>query len=420
MIGRFISIALAAMLAGVWAGPAAADKAAPPDPQATVCELEWTASFGKVELKQEFTGAGALFQENLQINRAIPASGHWGSISLSQSVFVSGGAKSASQSYFLGLTGPYGKGKNQRLVIAMPDGQPLTMPMEYGAIMIPISPVDLARIIGAGQRLNYRMIKVDQSGRETKLLAEGWLDLSGFAGLTMAGLPESATHARAVLAQARAGANPPCALASAAEMNAMESDEPVRKWLSLDCNESWDGPMGSFGLSTTGFSWRPRSRDGVMISLAATIRPAPTTPLQRFIIDSSDAYRYGPITVMLGKQDWGANYQTNDPALRERQSIELRRGQYVARKWLSAGGSAPLLWSEFAQISAGEGDLQITAYDKVSGATLRSSLPWADVLAAEEELLAGQARLRDRERDPMARCKAVIGAEFGGEAIIVT
>ena len=416
---RGLVILSACVLAALSIVPVQAKQAAI-DPGVQVCELDWQASFGKVELKQEFTGTGALFREDLRINRTFPASGSWGSLSLSESVYVSGGTTLASQSFSLGLTGPYDKGKNQRLMLAMPGGQSLVIPMEYGAVMIPISTEDLARIIGAGKRLNYRMIKVDRAGLETQLLSEGWLDLSGFAGLPMAGLAESASHARAVLKQARAVADSPCAMAAAAEMNAMDSGDPVRKWLSFDCNESWHGPLGSFGLTTTGFSWWPRRRDGVAISFAATIRTAPTSALQRFMVEPNDATRYGPITVMLGNQDWGTNYQVNDPALRERQSIELRRGQYVARKWLSQSGSAAFLWSEFSQLLAGEGDLQIAAYDKVSGATLRSSLPWAEVLAAEEELRTGQTRMRERERDPLARCKAVVDAEYGGEEIIVT
>jgi hypothetical protein len=158
----------------------------------------------------------------------------------------------------------------------------------------------------------------------------------------------------------------------------------------------------------------------VIISLSGTLRSAPSPALQRFLIEPNDPQRYGPINVMLGNQDWGANYRVNDPALRERQSLELRRGKSVARKWLSQNGSTAFFWSEFSQLLAGDGDFELTAHDTVTGATLRTSLPWSEVLAAEEELRSGQARLRERERDPMARCKAVVDVEFGGEQIIVT
>ncbi len=106
--------------------------------------------------------------------------------------------------------------------------------------------------------------------------------------------------------------------------------------------------------------------------------------------------------------------------MRERQSGELKRGKYSARQWLTQSGTTTFTWSHFSQLLAGEGDIEIVAYDKVTGVTMRSTLPWADVLAAEQQLRDGQRRLNEREADPMAWCKAVVDVELGTEQIIVT
>lgn len=413
-------ILAAAGLAALSLAPAQAKKA-PSDPGAQICELDWQASFGKIELKQTWSGAGELTREDLLIRRNIPvSSSSGGALVLSQYTSRIDGKDYPTQLLYLSLGAPYNRGKNQRLVIAMPDGEPLVLDAGNGWLVTPLSETQLARLLEAKGRLAFRFIKADKRGKEKAILAEGWLDLSGLAGQPLAGLTEATERARTSLAQARKGDKPPCAMAEAAEMNAMDSDEATRRWLSFDCREGWDSPLGAFELRETGFSWRPGPRDGVTITFAGTFRPAPSAALQLFLLGPNDLQRYGQVSVMFGPQDWGANYRSSDPALRERQSGELRRGEYVARHWLSQEGSAGFLWSEFAQLLAGEGDLVIAAHDKPTGAVQRSVLPWSEVLAAEEQLRAGQRRLIERERDPMARCKAVVDEELGTEQIIVT
>lgn len=414
------AITAAALLAALAVFPAQA-KQAPVDMGAQLCELDWQSSFGKVELKQTWSGAGEMTREDLSIQRGIPVSSPGGgSVTLTQSSIRIDGKDYPSSRFYLSLGAPYNRGKNQRLVVAMPVGEPLVFDAESGWLSTPLSEAQLAQLLGAKDQVNFRFIKVDRRGAEKKLLAVGWLDLSGFADQPQAGLTEAAERARAILAQARKGNNPPCVMSYAVEANAMDSDQPIRKWLSFDCRDDWDGPLGVFELRETGFSWRLGPRDGVTLTFAGTLRPAPNAALQQFLIAPGDPQRYGQITVEFGAKDWGANYRVNDPALRERQFAELRRGKYVSGKWLPQHGAVAYFWSEFAQLLAGEGDLQIAAYDKVTGANLHSTLPWADVLAAEEELRGGLRRMIERERDPMERCKALVGEEFGGEEVIVT
>ena len=417
---RRLTICAAGMLAAFAVLPAQAKKAAA-DPMAQVCEIDWQASFGKVELKQTWSGGGELTREDLTIRRDIPVSSNsGGTLTLSQYTTRIDGKDYPSRLLTLSLGTPYNKGKNQRLLVAMPEGEPLMFDAEGGWLTTPLSEAQLAKLLAAKGHLNYRFITVDRRGKEKKLLGEGWLDLSGFAGQPLAGLTEAADRARSALAQARKGDKPPCVMAYAAEANAMDSEEATRRWLSFDCREGWNNPLGTFELRETSFNWRPSPRDGVTVTFAGTFRPAPNPALQLFLLGPNDLQRYGQISVTFGSQDWGANYRVNDPALRERQSGELRRGNYVASHWLSQEGSAGFMWSEFAQLLAGEGDLVIAAHDKVSGASLRSTVSWADVLAAEEALRSGQRRLIERERDPMARCKVVVDEELGTEQIIVT
>lgn len=415
---RSLLILAAGLLAALAVVPAQAKKAAP-DLGAQICELDWQASFGKVELKQTWSGAGELTNEDLSIRRDVPASAMTYLVQY-QSVYRSGGYENSSRHTYLSLGGAYSKEKARQLIVAMPDGAPMVFVLDMDGALVTVSDAQLTRLLEAKQRLTYRMIKVDRRGAEKKLLAEGWLDLSGFADQPLAGLTDAAERTRAVMARARKGDNPPCVMTYAVEANAMDSDEPIRKWLSFDCREAWDGPLGAFELRETGFSWRPGLRDEVLVTLAGTFKPAPNVTLQKFLLGPNDPQRYGQISVMFGAQDWGANYRSSDPALRERQSGVLRRGQYVSSKWLSQDGSVGFFWGEFAQMLAGEGDLEMVAHDKVSGATKRGTLPWVDVLAAEEQLRAGYRRLNEREADPLTRCKAVVDAEYGGEEIIVT
>ncbi len=414
------TFAAAAVLAALSVLPAQA-KMAPVDAGQKVCELDWQASLGAITIKQNWSGSGEMIREELNVRRTIPASdGRIGSLQMAAYTMRTDGKDYPSRHIFLGLGAPYGKDKNQRLVIAMPAGEPMVITALYGGQTIPLSEAQLARLLGADGPLHFRLITVDRRNAEKKRLASGWFDLSGFENQPLAGLGQAAERAQAALAAARRSDNPPCVMASAADMNMMESDEPTRKWLSFNCSEDWESPLGAFGLTATGFSWRPRPRDGVTISFAAAFRNAPNPEVQRFLIDPSDPHRYGPINVMLGNQDWGANYRSSDPALQQSQSLELRRGKFVARKWLSQTGSASFFWSEFSQLLADEGDLQIAAHDKVTGKALLSTLSWSEVLAAEEELRAGRRRLLERERDPMARCKAVVEVEMGTEEILVT
>jgi hypothetical protein len=413
-------ILAAAILAALSLAPAQAKKA-PSDPGAQICELDWQASFGKIELKQTWSGAGELSREDLLIRRNIPvSSSSGGTLVLSQYTSRIDGKDYPTQLFYLSLGAPYNRGKNQRLVIAMPDGEPLVLDAGNGWLVTPLSEAQLARLLEAKGRLTFRFIKTDRRGKEKAILAEGWLDLSGFAGQPLGGLAEAGDRARSAMAQARKGDKPPCVMAYAAEANAMDSDEATRRWLSFDCREGWNNPLGTFELRETSFNWRPSPRDGVTVTFAGTFRTAPNAALQHFLLGPNDLQRYGQISVMFGPQDWGANYRVSDPALRERQFAELRRGNFVAGKWLSQDGSASFLWSEFAQLLAGEGDLSVAAFDKVNGATRLSKLPWSEVLAAEEELRSGQRRLIERERDPMARCKVVVDEELGTEQIIVT
>lgn len=401
------------------AQPAEAKRKPPADPGARTCELQWDASFGKVELKQNLSGAGVLTREDLRIVRDIPSSGNWGSLGVTES-FWSGSASFITKHYSLSLTGTYRKGKDQRLILAMPDGTLLVIAMEYGATMIPVSAAQIERMIAAGKPLTYRMVRVDGKGQEKALLAEGWLDLSGFAGQPLAGLPASAAHARAVLDEAKAGTNAPCAMDYAAEMNSMASDEPVRKWLSFDCGEEWGGAPGQFTLRESGFTWTPPPREGVELRFSANFRIAPRSDLQRFIDAPSDAMRYGQAWVRFDPARWSENNKSNDPALRERQYAELRRGSHFARKALGQRGETGFFWSELSQVLRGDGDVRFVATDKVSGVTLEGVLPWSEVQAAEAELRAAQTRLQDRERDPLKRCQVKLEVELGGEEMIVT
>jgi hypothetical protein len=398
---------------------AEAKRAAPTDPGAQTCELQWDASFGKVELKQSLSGSGRLTREDLRIVRDIPSSGNWGSISLSTSLWTGSGTI-ATETYYLSLTGTYRKGKDQRLIVAMPDGTPLVIAMEYGATTIPVSADQIERMIAAGKPLTYRMVRVDRKGQEKALLSEGWLDMSGFAGLPLAGLPASAAHARAVLEEARGGTYPPCAMDYAAEMNSMASDEPVRKWLSFDCSEEWGGAQGQFTLRESAFTWTPRPREGLELRFSANFRVAPQPDLQGFIDAPTDAMRYGQAWARFDPAKWSENFKSNDPALRERQFAEMRRGPYVVRKTLAQRGETGFFWSEVSQVLRGDGDLHFVATDQVTGVTLERVLPWSEVQAADAELRAGQTRLQDRERDPLKRCKVRVEEELGGEEIIVT
>jgi hypothetical protein len=418
---RGLALLAATLLVALAVAPAQAKRKPPADPMAQICELNWQASFGKVELKQDWSGQGVMTRETLDIRREFPAGdGPGASLWLTSHSMLIDGKDHPSQSIYLGLAAPYAKGENQRLVIAIPGGDPLIIAASNGGSLVRVGDAQLTRLLEAKGRLSYRVIAVDRRGAEKKQLSVGWIDLSGFAGQPLAGLTDVAARARNAMAQARGGDNPPCALANAAEMNMMDSEEPTRKWLSFDCSEAWHGPLGRFELRENTFSWRPGSRNGVSATLAGSFRPAPNATLQQFLIAPGDPHRYGRISVLFGAQNWGANYRSTDPAQRERQSGELRRGKFAARHWLSQDGSTSFSWGEFAQLLAGEGDLEITAHDKDTGATLRGTLPWADVLAAEEQLRSGMARLTERERDPMARCKAVVDVELGMEEIIVT
>jgi hypothetical protein len=405
-------------LAAVIALPAEAKKKPPADPGAQVCELAWKASFGTIELKQNFTGAGQLEREEISIRRTIPASGNRaGTLTMSGWTNSGGSSTYTSRQYYLGLSGP-GGGKGQRLIIAMPEGQQLKIVMEYGAIMIPLSEAELARLLSARQRLSYKMVKL--VGSEEQQIGEGWFDLSGLADLPMAGMPDALKRSQAAMDKARAGPEVPCASAYAVEMNSMDSDEPVRKWLTFDCSENWAVPLGEFTLSTDSYSWRPAPRDEIRLLFTANHWLNPRADQQQFLTDPLDPNRFGRLDVMFDQRDWGLNYRSTVPAERERQSGEVKRGKFVGRKWLGQNGSTGLFWSEFAQMLAGEGDLQITAFDTISGKVVRGTLPWSEVTAAEDELRKGQARLIERERDPFNQCKAKVDAEFGQEDIIVT
>jgi hypothetical protein len=416
---RGLVILVAALLAVLSVLPAQAKRKPSADPGAQVCEIDWKASFGKVNLKQSWSGAGELTNEELSIRRDIPANADSNLVHY-QSQYRRDGHENTLRRTYLSLGGTYSKDKKRRLIIAMPTGAPMVFALDNGSAFLPISDAQLARLVEAKQRLTYRIVKVDQSGAEVTQLAEGWFDLSGFDSRPMAGLPETAEHARSNLAQARKGPNPPCAMAHAAEMNAMDSDEATRRWLTFDCREGWDSPLGAFELRETGFSWRPRPRDSVVLAITGGFRASPPPIGTPLLTGPVEPERFGQFMISFGLQNWGENYRSSDPALRERQSAELRRGKYAARHWLARNGGTGFSWYEYGQILAGEGDLEISAYDKVSEAVVRSTLPWADVLAAEAELQAGRRRMDERERDPMTRCKAVVDEELGMEQIIVT
>lgn len=416
-MNRYLASALAAAaLVLAWALPAEARKKPPADPDAQACELEWTASFGNFALKQEITGAGALQREDLQIDRDFPNSGSWGRLGYTEHVYLP--YSPGSPSFHIGLNGPMKGSKHQRLVVAMPDGEPIVLAMEYSAVMIPVSAAELERMIAAGKPLNYRMIKVNGKGEETALLGEGWFDLSGFAGKPLAGLPDAARLSRDVLAQARKSDNPPCVMIWAAEMNSADYDEPVRKWLSFECVESWEGPLGKFELREKSYRWTPRPRGGVELELYSEFRPAPRPEMQAFV-NSPGEYRYGKISARFDKALWSENFRVAEPPLRERQYGEFRRGQFVARN-LIREGSVEFYGSQISEVMKGEGDLEIAAVDKISGASTRVVMPWAELLQADEELRQGQRRRIEREADPMARCKAKVDVEYGGEELIVT
>lgn len=411
---------LAGTLAALCALPVQAKKA-PVDPGVQLCEIDWTGSFGKLDVKQTYSGAGELVRNEVTIVRHVPSDDFVGStLRFSHSRYWSGGYEGSSRSIALGLGAPYSRDKDQRLIVAMPGAEPLIINAEHGGLMIPLSDAQLTRLLDARQRLDYRLVKVDRNGAEKEVLRQGWFDLSGYADQPLADLPQQAERARAIMTEARKGPKPPCVMAQAAEMNAMDSGEATRRWLSFDCREHWDSPAGAFELREASFAWRPRPRDSVTVAVTAGFRGGPPAIGTTLLTKPVDPQTFGQILISFGKQNWGANYRSTDPAQRERQSAELRRGKYAARHWLARNGGTGFSWYEYGQILAGEGDLEISAYDKVSEAVVRSTLPWADVLAAEAELQAGRRRMDERERDPMTRCKAVVDEELGMEQIIVT
>lgn len=417
MIARLFALLTLALFAAALANPANAKKKAPVDPDEQVCELEWRATFGDVALKQTYSGAGELVWNELSIQRVIPSSDGYGKISISRFAYK---GSPAQLDYRLGLGGPITKGKSQRLSIAMPDGAPMVLNMQDGATFIPIGEAELTRLIAAGRPLNYRMIKVDGKGRETRLLGQGWLDLSGFGGQELAGLPKAAELAETILAQARKGAKPPCVMAWAAEMNSVDSSEAVRRALSFDCGEEWDSPLGRFSIGERRFFWTPPLQDGMGLQISGEIQVAPRADLQRFIDLPRDSFRYGQITVSLNRQEWGLNYRAPAPPERERQIVELHDGNSAVRATLNAQAEARFYWNQLVGLSEEGVDLDFRARDLISGAQVSRTLPWAQVTAAEAELRAGQARLREREADPLNRCKANVEEEFGQEDMIVT
>lgn len=417
MSGKALLLAAALLGGAVLALPAEAKRKPPEDPDATICELEWGASFGGVELKQRFSGGGSLTREDLTIRRTFPASGGTqGSLSLSE--YAYSGYRSTS--IYLGLGRSTSHGKDQRLIFTLPGGEQLTIPMEFGGLTIPIGDIDLQRLLDAKGPITYRMVKLDRAGKEKSLLGEGWIDLSGFAGQPLAGFPEIAARSRAVLTDARKGSDAPCARVEAAEMNFAGSDDPVRKWITFDCGEGWNGPLGAFELRETSFSWRAKPRDGVTLKISGNLTAVPRADLQRFMTTPDIAGRYGQVSVAFGKDRWGGNFSAGDPAGQESRTGELRRGNLAVRKVLGADGQSGFFWSEFAKLLGGLGDLEFIANNKITGASLRSVLPWSEVLGAEEELRAGQVRMEERERDPLRRCKWTVEADMGGEEIIVT
>lgn len=417
MSGKVLLLAAALLGGAVLALPAEAKRKPPEDPEATICELEWGASFGGVELKQNYSGGGNLTREDLTIRRTFPVSGGvQGSLILTE--YAQSGNRRTS--IYLGLGRSTSHGKDQRLIFTLPGGEQLTIPMEYGGLTIPIGDVDLQRLLDAKGPITYRMVKLDRAGKERALPGEGWIDLTGFTGQPLAGFLEIAARGRAVLGEARLGNDAPCASADAAEMNFAGSDDPVRKWMTFDCGESWDGPLGAFELRETSFSWRVRPRDGVTLKISGNLTAMPRADLQRFMTAPDIAGRYGQVSVAFGRDSWGGNFRASDPAGQQSRTGEMRRGDLVVRKVLGGDGQSGFFWSEFAALLSGSGDLEFIARSSLTGASLRSVLLWSEVLGAEDELRAGQARMEQRERDPLRRCKWTVEADMGGEEIIVT
>jgi hypothetical protein len=417
MSGKVLLLAAALLGGAVLALPAEAKRKPPEDPGATICELEWGASFGGIELKQHYSGGGSLTREDLTIRRTFPVSGGvQGSLSLTE--YAQSGYRRTS--IYLGLGRSTSHGKDQRLIFTLPGGEQLILPMEYGGLTIPIGDVDLQRLLDAKGPITYRMVKLDRAGREKSLLGEGWIDLSGFAGQALAGFPEITTRSRAVLTEARKGGDAPCARVEAAEMNFAGSDEPVRKWLTFDCGEGWYSALGAFELREKQFSWRPKPRDGATLQITGNLTPVPRADLQQFMTAPDTAGRYGQVFVSFGNKDWGGNFQPGDQAGQQSQTGEIRRGDFGTTKVLGPDGRSAFYWHEFAKLLFGSGDLEFIARNRITGASLRSVLPWRDVVGAEDELRAGQVRMEERERDPLRRCKWTVEADMGGEEIIVT
>lgn len=417
MSGKALLFATALLGGAVLALPAEAKRKPPADAGATVCELEWAASFGRVELKQNYSGGGSLTREDLTIRRGFPVSdGVQGSLTLSEYAY-SGYRRT---SIYLGLGRSTSHGKDQRLVFTLPGGEQLTVPMEYGGLTIPIGDIDLQRLLDAKGPITYRMVKLDRAGKEKWQLGEGWIDLSGFAGQPLAGFPEIAARGRAVLTEARKGGDAPCAMLEAAEMNFAGSDDPVRKWIMFDCGEGWYGALGAFELNENSFTWRAKPRDGVTLKISGNLIAVPRADLQRFMTAPDIAGRYGQVSVSFGKDGWGGNFRAGDPVGQESRTGEMRRGDVAVRKVLGADGQSGFFWNEFVRLLSGSGDLEFIANNKITGASLRSVLPWSEVQGAEDELRAGQLRMEERERDPLRRCKWKVEADLGGEEIIVT
>lgn len=413
MTGRIAwALPLIAGLAA-WAFPAEAEKKRADYPGAQVCELEWNASFGTVSLVQRISGSGVIISDNLSISRAIPGgSGLESSLNLSES---------GSQRIFtLWLGGPSRKGRNQRLVFAVPGSEPLVVAADEGAYRVKLDQAQLAYLLRAAGKMTYRLVKHDSKGREKEQLAEGQLDLSQLAGQELAGLPEAAHQARAVLARARTLEDSPCAMAWAADMNASYSSEPARKWLTLDCGEEWSSPLGGFGLQPGGFFWQPRLREGVLIKFSASLPIGSRADQQGFIDNRNAASRYGSISVNFPGKAWQMNFQGSDQTAWKRQAGELSRGSARISNVLTPSGGLGFQWSEFARLLGDQGDLTISARDTPSGLRFDTVLPWSEIAAAEAELRAGHARMRERERDPLARCKAQVQEEGGMEEEIVT
>lgn len=402
-----------ALVTAAWALPAAAQPKQAADHGAQVCELEWNASFGRVALTQWVSGSGAVTSEYFSIMRSVPVSSGFGAILAMHQT-------GAQPEFTLRLGGPTRKDKNQRLVFTVPGSEPLVVAAEQGVSSVRLDQAQLAYLLAATGPVTYRLVKQDGIGRETQQLSEGQIDLHQFAGQDLAGLPEAARLSRAVLTQARGGDNPPCAMAWAANMNAAYNSEPARKWLSFDCGEEWSGPLGAFRLQAASFSWRRRPRDGVFVNFEGSMQVVPRIETQRFIDNPGRMHGFGAVSIGFDSKAWGLNFRGKDQAAWQRQSGELSRGGERIAKALSQEGSTGFFWSEFSQLAAKEGDLTISARDSISGLRFDTVLPWSEVTAAEAELRVGQARLRERERDPLARCRAQVQEESGMEEEIVT